>query len=148
MMIESPIDWTTWEGGMHATIMFIIRDGQILLIEKKRGLGAGKINGPGGKIDPGETPEQPREVELVIGQLQLLEGRDMALVSAEELLAGSIWSAKLQQQLFNLRDEDLEFQVNGRRSFEEFFGLGVMNSIPDAKTVAFFRESLRKAEVI
>jgi IS5 family transposase len=87
-------------------------------------------------------------VELVIGQLQLLEGRDMALVSAEELLAGSIWSAKLQQQLFNLRDEDLEFQVNGRRSFEEFFGLGVMNSIPDAKTVAFFRESLRKAEVI
>ena len=84
----------------------------------------------------------------MIGQLQLLEGRDMALVSAEELLAGSIWSAKLQQQLFNLRDEDLEFQVNGRRSFEEFFGLGVMNSIPDAKTVAFFRESLRKAEVI
>lgn len=38
--------------------MFIIKDGQILLIEKKRGLGAGKINGPGGKIDPGETPLQ------------------------------------------------------------------------------------------
>ena len=30
--------------------------GEILLIEKKRGIGAGKINGPGGKIDPGETP--------------------------------------------------------------------------------------------
>jgi len=41
---------------MHATILFIIRDGKILLIEKKRGLGAGKINGPGGKIDAGETP--------------------------------------------------------------------------------------------
>ena len=27
-----------------------------LLIRKKRGIGAGKINGPGGKIDPGETP--------------------------------------------------------------------------------------------
>ena len=38
--------------------MFVIRDGRILLIEKKRGLGAGKINGPGGKIDPGETPLQ------------------------------------------------------------------------------------------
>ena len=87
-------------------------------------------------------------MELVIGQLQLLEGQDMALVSAEELLAGSIWSTKLQQELFNLRDEDLEFQVNGTRSFEEFFGLGVMNSIPDAKTVTFFRERLRKAEVI
>ncbi len=43
---------------MHATLMFIVKDGRILLIEKKRGLGAGKINGPGGKIDPGETALQ------------------------------------------------------------------------------------------
>ena len=52
------------------------------------------------------------------------------------------------QQLFNLSDEELEFQVNDRRSFEDFVGLGVMNSIPDATTIAFFRERLRKAEVI
>tara|TARA_B100000029_G_scaffold115241_1_gene107710 strand:- start:51 stop:362 length:312 start_codon:yes stop_codon:yes gene_type:complete len=31
------------------------------------------------------------------------------------------------QQLFNLSDEELEFQVNERRSFEDFVGLGVMN---------------------
>ncbi len=49
------------------------------------------------------------------------------------------------QQLFNLSDEELEFQINDRRSFEEFVGLGVMNDIPDATTVAFFRERLRKA---
>ena len=36
--------------------MFVVRDGEILLIEKKRGLGAGKINGPGGKIAQGEKP--------------------------------------------------------------------------------------------
>jgi transposase, IS5 family len=57
------------------------------------------------------------------------------------------------QQLFNLSDEELEFQVNDRRSFEEFVRLGVMrlgviNSIPDATTVAFFKERLRKAGVI
>jgi IS5 family transposase len=52
------------------------------------------------------------------------------------------------QQLFNLSDEELEFQVNDRRSFEEFIGLGVMNSIPDATTVAFFRERLRQAGVV
>ena len=52
------------------------------------------------------------------------------------------------QQLFNLSDEELEFQVNDRRSFEEFVGLGVMNQIPDATTIAFFRERLRKAEVV
>jgi IS5 family transposase len=52
------------------------------------------------------------------------------------------------QQLFNLSDEELEFQVNDRRSFEEFVGLGVMNNIPDATMIAFFRERLRKAGVI
>ncbi len=55
MSSTSPIDWTTWSGEMPATLVFIVKDGQILLIEKKRGLGAGKINGPGGKIEPGET---------------------------------------------------------------------------------------------
>jgi len=52
------------------------------------------------------------------------------------------------QQLFNLSDEEVEFQVNDRRCFEEFVGLGVMNDIPDATTVAFFWERLRKAGVI
>lgn len=55
-MHDSPIDWASWSAPTHATLMFVVRDGEILLIEKKRGLGAGKINGPGGKIDPGETP--------------------------------------------------------------------------------------------
>lgn len=55
MQQPSPIDWTTWSGEILATLMFVIKDGSILLIEKKRGLGAGKVNGPGGKIDPGET---------------------------------------------------------------------------------------------
>jgi len=46
-------------------LLFVIRDGEILLIHKKRGLGAGKINGPGGHIEPGETPQQcaVREVQ-------------------------------------------------------------------------------------
>lgn len=57
-MPDCPIDWSTWRGEMLATLMFVVRDGRILLIEKKRGLGAGKINGPGGKIEPGETPLQ------------------------------------------------------------------------------------------
>lgn len=58
-------DWSTWQPTLRATLLFIIREGEILLIRKKRGLGAGKINGPGGKIDPGETPRQcaVREVE-------------------------------------------------------------------------------------
>ncbi len=65
-MFPTPtIDWTTWQPQMLATLLFIFREGEVLLIRKKRGLGAGKINGPGGKIDPGETPQEcaVREVE-------------------------------------------------------------------------------------
>ena len=41
----------------------------MLLIRKKRGLGAGKINGPGGKIEPGETALESaiREAQEEIG---------------------------------------------------------------------------------
>ena len=51
-------------------------------------------------------------------------------------------------QLFILSDEEVELQVYDRRSFEDFVGLGVMNDISDVTTVAFFRERLRKANVI
>lgn len=50
------IDWENWTPRERATLLFVIRGGEILLIRKLRGLGAGKINGPGGRIDPGETP--------------------------------------------------------------------------------------------
>ena len=49
------------------------------------------------------------------------------------------------QQLLNLSDEKLEFQVNDRRSFEQFVGLGVMHSIADATTVSLFRDHPRQA---
>jgi 8-oxo-dGTP diphosphatase len=50
------IDWERWQPRERATLLFVIRGGEILLIRKLRGLGAGKINGPGGRIDAGETP--------------------------------------------------------------------------------------------
>ncbi|MDF7806710.1 8-oxo-dGTP diphosphatase [Pontiellaceae bacterium B12219] len=52
------VDWENWEPVTVATLMFVIKDGKILLIHKKRGFGKGKINGPGGKLEPGETTEQ------------------------------------------------------------------------------------------
>jgi len=50
------IDWQTWIAEERATLMFVLKHDQVLLIRKKRGLGAGKINGPGGHIEPDETP--------------------------------------------------------------------------------------------
>jgi 8-oxo-dGTP diphosphatase len=65
----SPVDWKTWVPGIRATLMFVVRGAEVLLIRKKRGIGAGKINGPGGKIDPGESPLESavRETEEELG---------------------------------------------------------------------------------
>jgi 8-oxo-dGTP diphosphatase len=69
------IDWAAWQPRERATLLFVVRDGQLLLILKKRGLGAGKINGPGGRIEPGETPQLAavREVreELLVAPLDV-----------------------------------------------------------------------------
>ena len=42
----------------NCTLLFLLKDDQILLAMKKRGFGADRYNGIGGKIDPGETVEQ------------------------------------------------------------------------------------------
>ncbi len=52
----SEIDWTTWTAVDPATLIFVIRGGQILLIHKKRGLG--------GRLEPGEAPEAAAMREL------------------------------------------------------------------------------------
>lgn len=54
----SDIDWTEWQAKDPATLVFVFRDDELLLIDKKTGLGKGKINAPGGKVDPGESPEE------------------------------------------------------------------------------------------
>ena len=63
------MDWSTFSPLERAVIAFARRDGELLLIHKKRGLGAGKINGPGGRIEPGETPVEAaiRETEEEVG---------------------------------------------------------------------------------
>jgi 8-oxo-dGTP diphosphatase len=50
------IDWGSWKAKDPAILVFVVKDTSVLLIRKKRGLGAGKINAPGGRLEPGETP--------------------------------------------------------------------------------------------
>ncbi len=51
----------------------------------------------------------------------------------------------LIQQLFNLSDEQLEFQLLDRLSFQRFAGLRSSSQIPDRTTIWTFRERLIKA---
>ena len=49
------IDWLSWSPVDYATLIFCFNQNQVLLIRKKRGLGEGKINAPGGRLEPGES---------------------------------------------------------------------------------------------
>lgn len=53
LLTERLVDWQPDHTG---TLVFLRRGDEVMLIRKKRGHGAGKINGPGGKVEPGETP--------------------------------------------------------------------------------------------
>ena len=60
-----------------AALCYILHEGRLLLIRKKRGPGAGKINGPGGKVDPGESmlDAAVRETQEEVGVTQRLLGQ-------------------------------------------------------------------------
>lgn len=48
------------------------------------------------------------------------------------------------QRLYNLSDEQLEFQVVDRLSFRRFLGIPFSDAVPDCKTVWAFREQLNQ----
>lgn len=52
------MDWIGWEPRERAALVFLVDHENVLLIHKKRGLGAGKVNAPGGRLEPGEVWEQ------------------------------------------------------------------------------------------
>ena len=52
------IDWEAWQAKEEAVICYVRDNDRVLLMHKKTGLGKGKINAPGGRIEDGETPEE------------------------------------------------------------------------------------------
>src|SRR5665811_2307939 len=52
------------------------------------------------------------------------------------------------QRLFNISDDQAEFQINDRMTFRRFLGLSLGDQVPDAKTIWLFRDTLVKAGVI
>ena len=76
MKLLADVDWETWQAKDPATLVFVVRDGQVLLINKKTGLGKGKINAPGGKVEQDEGPEAcairecREELQITVSNLQ------------------------------------------------------------------------------
>jgi 8-oxo-dGTP diphosphatase len=77
-------DWQHWQPTLRATLMFVVDEAreQVLLIRKLRGLGAGKINGPGGKMDTGETP-----LECAIRETQ----EELGVTALNGVKHGELW---------------------------------------------------------
>lgn len=62
--------------------MFVEQGGKVLLIRKKRGFGMGKINGPGGKLDPGET-----ELDCAVRETE----EELGIRALEPTKRGELW---------------------------------------------------------
>ena len=52
------------------------------------------------------------------------------------------------QKLYTISDDQTEYQINDRLSFQRFLGLQLCDKVPDAKTVWHFREELRNANIL
>ena len=52
------------------------------------------------------------------------------------------------QALYNLSDEQTEYQILDRLSFMQFLGLSLHDNVPDARTIWVFREALIKARAV
>ena len=52
--------------------------------------------------------------------------------------------ALLLQRLYNLSDEQMEYQINDRLSFRRFLGLKLSERVPDCNTLWNFRERLKE----
>jgi transposase, IS5 family len=52
------------------------------------------------------------------------------------------------QEMYGLSDEQMEFHLLDRLSFQKFIGLGLQDNVPDEKTIWLFRDSLTKKGII
>lgn len=52
------------------------------------------------------------------------------------------------QRIYNISDEQAEFQIRDRLSFHRFLGLALGDRVPDSRTIWLFREALVKAGTI
>jgi IS5 family transposase len=59
-----------------------------------------------------------------------------------------LFKALIIQSLYNLSDDQLEFQILDRASFKKFLGLKKSDKVPDSKTFWLFREQLTEKDFI
>lgn len=91
--------------------------------------------------DPLERLSQVVNFEVFRKDLE--EALDLSAGGRPPYDAVLIFKVLILQALYNLSDEQVEYQVKDRLSFMRFLGLSLSQRIPDAKTVWLYRERLK-----
>jgi transposase, IS5 family len=99
--------------------------------------------------DPLEALKLHIDFEIFRPQLEAVFSKDRKSAAGRKAYdVVLMFKILILQRLYNLSDEQAEFQINDRHSFQRFLGLHLGSVVPDFSTVWLFREALTVAEVI
>ena len=99
--------------------------------------------------DPLEALKQHIDFEIFRPQLEAVFSKDKKSAAGRKAYdVVLMFKILILQRLYNLSDEQAEFQINDRQSFQRFLGMHLGSTVPDFSTVWLFREALTVAEVI
>jgi len=86
--------------------------------------------------------------EVPLNQTFINETKDLLKGGRPPFSKLILFKALLIQSLYNLSDDQLEFQIVDRASFKRFLGLKKSDKVPDSRTFWLFREQLIEKDVI
>src|ERR1700731_4474281 len=85
---------------------------------------------------------------LIKGELRRSEAERKRAAGRKPWGEGVIFKALVLQALYNLSDDQAEYQLRDRFSFMRFLGLELEDAVPEAKTLWLYREALAKAAAV
>lgn len=92
---------------------------------------------------------RPRlKAALVAGGLRAADATRKSAAGRKPWDEVLIFKALVLQALYNLSDDQAEYQLRDRLSFMRFLGLGLEDAVPDAKTLWLYREALARAGAV
>lgn len=99
-----------------------------------------------------ELSESPHGLEKLDGRIDwemFREALDLACEKPSKGVGGRprydqvlMFKVLVIQRYYNLSDEETEYQIRDRLTFQRFLGLTLSDRVPDAKTIWLFREDL------
>ena len=96
-------------------------------------------------IVPFESFRPKLKAALIKGELRKSSSERKSSAGRKPWDEVVIFKALVLQALYNLSDDEAEYQIRDRFSFVRFLGLGFEDTVPDAKTLWLYREALAKA---